>query len=73
MLQLIIQTADTIDVTMDEFVLDEKSSFKLLEMSLTSKLNWGSYIVSIAKTSSKEIGALIPFMEFFSSDITLCC
>ena len=43
--QLIVQTANTIDVTMDESVLDEKSSFKMLEMSLTSKLDCGFCIV----------------------------
>ena len=36
-----------------------KSSFKLLGLTFSSKLDWGSYIVSIAKTTSKKIGALI--------------
>ena len=31
-----------IDGKMDESVLDEKSSFKLLGFSFSSKLNWGS-------------------------------
>ena len=48
----------SIDVKMDESVLEEKSSFKLLELTFSSKLDWGSYIISIAKTASKEIGAL---------------
>ena len=39
-------------------VLGEKSSLKMLRLSFSSKLNWGSYIVSIAKTASKKIGAL---------------
>ena len=36
-------------------------------MGLTSaKLDWRSYIMSIAKTASKKIGALIFSMKFFS-------
>ena len=49
----------SIDVKMDGSVLEEKSSFKSLELTFFSKLNWGSYIISIAKTASKKIGALI--------------
>ena len=45
-----------IDVKMDESVLKERSSCKMLELSLLSKLGWGSYIISIAKTASKKIG-----------------
>ena len=44
-----------IDVEMDGSVLEEKSLFKMLRLTFSSKLEWGSYIVSIAKTSSKEI------------------
>ena len=39
----------SIDVKMDESVLEEKSSFKMLWLT-SSKLDWGSYINSIAKT-----------------------
>ena len=39
----------SIDVKMDESVLEEKSSFKMLWLT-SSKLDWGSYIISIAKT-----------------------
>ena len=35
---------------MDGSVSDENSSFKMLELSFSSKLDWGSYIVSIYKT-----------------------
>ena len=52
-------TTGAIDVTMDGSVLEEKSSFKMLGLTFSSKLDWGSYIVSIAKTTSKKIGALI--------------
>ena len=55
----------SIDVKMDESVLDKKSSFKMLGLTFSSKLDWGSYIISIAKTSSKKIGALIHSISFF--------
>ena len=48
-----------IDVKMDGSVLEEKSSFKMLGLIFSSKLDWGSYIISIAKSASKKIGALI--------------
>ena len=60
-----------IDVNMDGSVLDEKTSFKMLELTFSSKLDWGSYIVSIAKTSSKKIGALIRSMKFLSPEVAL--
>ena len=52
----------SIDVKMDGSVLEEKSSFKMLGLTFSSKLDWGSYIISIAKTVSKKIGALIRSM-----------
>ena len=54
-----------IDVKMDGSVLEEKTSFKMLGLTFSSKLDWGSYIVSIAKTASKKIGALICAISFF--------
>ena len=45
-------------------VLDEKSSFNMLELTFSSKLDWGSYIISIAKSASKKIGAFIRSMKF---------
>ena len=59
----------SIDVKMDESFLEEKSSFKMLELTFSSKLDWGSYIISIAKTDSKKIGALICFMKFLSPEV----
>ena len=56
---------------MDESVLEEKSSFKMLGLTLSSKLDLGSYIISIAKTASKKIGALIRSMKFLSSEVAL--
>ena len=55
----------------DRSVLEEKSSFKLLGLTFSSKLDWGSYIISIAKTASKRIGALISCMKFFSPEVAL--
>ena len=49
----------SIDVKLGGSVLEEKSSFKMLGLTFSSKLDWGSYIISIAKTASKKIGALI--------------
>ena len=46
---------DFIDVKMDVSVLDKKSSFKMLGLTFSSKLEWSSYIISIAKTTSKKI------------------
>ena len=40
-------------------------------MTFSPKLNWGSYIVSIAKTASKKIGALIRSMKFLSPEVAL--
>ena len=48
-----------------------KSSFKMLGLIFSSKLNWGSYIISIAKTASKKIGALIRSMKFLSREVAL--
>ena len=56
---------------MDGSVLEEKSFFKMLGLTFSSKLDWGSYIISIAKTASKKIGALIRSMKFLSPDVTL--
>ena len=35
------------------------------------KLDWSSYIVSIAKIASGKIGALIHAMKFLSSEVAL--
>ena len=57
---------------MDGSFLEENSSFKMLELTFSSKLNWGSQIISIAKTASKKIEALICSMKFFSPEVALC-
>ena len=52
-------------------VLEEKSSFKMLGLTFFSELDWGSYIVSIAKIASNKIGALIRSMKFLSPEVAL--
>ena len=59
------------NVKMYGSVLPEKSSFKILGLTFSSKLDWGSYIISIAKTTPKNIGALIRSMKFLSPEVTL--
>ena len=66
-----ITITGTIDVKMGGSVLEEKLSVKMLGLTLSSELDWGSYIVSIAKTASKKIGALIRSMKFLSSEVVL--
>ena len=49
---------------MNGSVLEEKLSFKMLGLTL-------SYIISITKTASKKIGALIRSMKFLSLEVAL--
>ena len=41
----------------------------MLGLTFSSKLDWRSYIISIAKTASKKIGALILSMKFLSPEV----
>ena len=50
---------------------EEKISFKMLGLYFFSKLDWSSYIIFIAKTTSKKIGALIHSLKFPSPDVVL--
>ena len=43
----------------------------MLGLTFSSKLDWGSYIISISKTSSKKIGALVRSMKFLSPEVAL--
>ena len=52
-------------------VLKENSSFSMLESTFASKLDWSCYIISIAKTTSKKVGALICSMMFLSPEVAL--
>ena len=56
---------------MDGSALEGKWSFKMLGLTFFSKLDWGSYVISIAKTASKKIGALICSMKCLSSEVAL--
>ena len=61
----------SINEKMDESVLEEKSPLKMLGFNFSSKLDWGLFIISIAKTASKKIRALIHSMKFVSSEVVL--
>ena len=56
---------------MDESAFEEKSSFNMVELTLSSKLDWGSYSISVAKSASKKIVALICSMTFLSAEVAL--
>ena len=53
------------------FLRKNHSFKKMLGLTFSTKLDWGSYIISIAKTASKKIGALICSMKFRSSEVAL--
>ena len=59
-----------VDLKMDAFVLEVKS-FKMLGLTFSSKLDWGFYIISITKTVSNKIAALILSMKFLSREVAL--
>ena len=59
-------TNGSIDEKTDGSVLEEKSSFKMLGLTFSSKFDWGSYIISIAKNPYKKIKAFIRSMTFLS-------
>ena len=61
----------SIDAKMDGSVLVEKSSFKMLDLTFSSKLDWGSYIISITKAVSQKIGTLIRSIKFLSPGVAL--
>ena len=52
-------------------VLQGKLSFRMVGWTFSSKLDWGSYIISIAKSASKKIGALIHSINFLSPEAAL--
>ena len=43
----------------------------MLGLFFSSKLGWGSYIVSIAKTASKKMEPFIRSMKFFSAEVAV--
>ena len=42
----------------------------MLGLTFSSKLDWGSYIISIARTASKKIGTLIRSIKFLFPEVT---
>ena len=59
-----------IDVKMDGSILEEKTSFKMLGLTFSSK--WiRAHTLSLAKTASKRIGALIHSMKFLSAEVAV--
>ena len=53
-------------------VLEKKSSFKMLGLYFSFKLDRRFYIISIAKTAPKKIGTLICSKMFLSPEAALC-
>ena len=43
----------------------------MMGLTFSSKLDWGSYIINIAKTASKKIGALIHSVKLLSPEVAL--
>ena len=56
---------------MNGFVLKETSYFKMLELTFSYKLYWGSCMISIDKTASKKIGVWIRSMTFPFPEVAL--
>ena len=56
---------------MDVSALEEKSTFKMLGLSFSSKLDWASYIVSTIKPASKKIGDFIHSLKFLYPEVAL--
>ena len=69
---LVSKNTGAIDVKMDGSVLEDKSSsFRMLALIYFSKWDWGYYIICVAKSSSKKIGALIRSVKFLSPEVAL--
>ena len=62
---------NAIDVKMIESVLKEIHLLRCWGLNFSSKFDWGSYIISIGKTASKKIGALILSLKFLSPEVVL--
>ena len=60
-------------VLLDGSVLEEKSSFKMLGLTSSSKLDWGFYIISIAKTNSKKIRGSKSLNSFYEVSFSWAC
>ena len=62
---------DAIDVKMGESVIKEKLSFKMLGLTFSSKLDWNSHIIFIAKITSKKTWSLIRSTKILSPEVAL--
>ena len=60
-----------IGVKVDGSVREKKSSFKILGLTFSTKLDWGSYINSTAKSAFIKIDTLICSMKFLSPEVVL--
>ena len=60
-----------IDVNIDGPVQEYKLYFKVLRLTFSSRLDWGSYVTSITKTVSKKIKDFFHFMKFLSPEVAL--
>ena len=47
--------SDNTDVKMDGSILEEKSSFKILRLTFSSKLDWDSYLISLLKLCPRKL------------------
>ena len=54
---------------MNGSIFEEKSSFMMLWLTFSSKLDWGSYILA-AETASNKIGALTHSMKVLPPEVT---
>ena len=60
-----------IDVEMDGSLYKKKASFDMPGLIFSFNLDWGSYIVSFVKTSTKKIGALVCSTKFLSPEVAM--
>ena len=63
--------SDATDIEKHECVFEENLSFNMVGLPVSSKLDWGSYIVSVAETASKKIGTLVHCIKFLSLRLVL--
>ena len=50
-------------------VIEDKSALRMLGLTLSFIFDWGSYIISIAKSTCKKIGPSIYLMKFLSPEV----
>ena len=43
----------------------------MLDLTFSSKLDWGSYIITVAKTAFNRVGALIRSIKFLNPEVAL--